>query len=607
MRKVVFVIGAFLATVLLLSSSAISQTKSTLSPVAVVSISQATQGNAVGGPELDPAVSGGDTDSGSDAPFQGVAVNRSIAKNHGVGVHANGGAKFKSNPTLTLSVDGLNLFHQRFANGGNQFTVEPPDQGLCVGNGYVLESVNDVLQIFDTSGNALTGAIDLNTFYGYAAAINRSSNPLKFGPEITDPSCYYDADTQRFYHVVLTLDRFHQTSGLTGRNHLDVAVSNTSNPLGSWTIYSLDVTDDGQNGSPNHHCVGGPCLGDYPHIGADANGLFLTTNEFAFVDGYRASQIYAMSKRALAAGGAVTVIQFDTADPSLNFEGHPGFTVWPAISGQGQSNASSNGTEYFLSDLASWTDQGIDSRVQLWTMKNTASLDSANPNPSLSLSVVNTLPYGEPPLATQKAGDYPLGQSLGEPESHLAANDTRMQQVYFANGKLWAANATGIVFDGDPNIYVGVSYYVINPSSSKAMANGYIAVQGNNVTYPATAASTSGRGIVAFTLTGADFYPSAAYASLDAVAGAGAVQIAASGLGPWDGFTAYSEETGQVPPRPRWGDYGAAVVDSGSFWLASEYIGQTCTLAQWTADATCGGTRAPLGNWGTRVSKLSIQ
>jgi len=26
--------------------------------------------------------------------------------------------------------------------------------------------------------------------------------------------------------------------------------------------------------------VHGPCLGDYPHIGADANGFYITTNEF---------------------------------------------------------------------------------------------------------------------------------------------------------------------------------------------------------------------------------------------------------------------------------------------------------------------------------------
>jgi hypothetical protein len=292
----------------------------------------------------------------------------------------------------------------------------------------------------------------------------------------------------------------------------------------------------------------------------------------------------------------------DTA--GYKFEGHPGFTVWPAQASAGQNVTTNNGTEYFLSDLANWSDEGIDSRVQLWTLTNTASLDTATPNLSLSLRTVNTLPYGEPPFATQKAGPYPQGQSLGQPEGVLAASDTRMQQVYYANGKLWAANETGIIFDGDANIYAGISYYVINPGSAKTMANGYIAVQGNHVTYPTTAASNSGRGVVGFTLTGPDFYPSAAYASLDAIAGAGDVQLSAAGAGPWDGFTAYPP-----PPagRPRWGDYGAAAVDGNYLWIASEYIGQSCTLAQWTADPTCGQTRAPLGNWGTRISKLRIK
>lgn len=605
MRKTLFVIGATLATTLLASNFALSQSqyKGSLSPTAVVTPHAIPAGNTPGGPELDPATSGGDADSGGDgAPFQGVAVNRTIAKKHGVGVKGNSGAHFKSNPTLSLSFNALNLFEQRYANGGNQLTLEPPDQGLCAGNGYVLETVNDVLQISDTNGNQLTPAIALNAFYGYAPAYNRAT--AKYGPEITDPSCYYDHDTQRFYHLVLTLDRYHQTSGLTGQNHLDLAVSDTSNPLGSWTIYSLDTTDDGLNGTPNHGCYLGPCFGDYPHIGADAYGIYLTTNEFELVSGYyHGSQIYAMSKRALAAGGPVTYVQFDTANPAFGFEGHPGFTVWPAISAANQADRSAQGTEYFLSDLANWSDSGLDQRVQQWTMTNTASLDSPTPNPSLTYGIVNTLPYGEPPYVAQQAGNYPLGQFLHDPEGPINPNDTRMQQVYYANGKLWSGNVTGIIFDGDPNLYSGIAYYVINPNSLKTMSNGYIAVPGNSVMYPATAANASGRGIVAFTLVGQNFFPSAAYASLDAVAGAGAVQIAASGLGPQDGFSEYA----QYSNRPRWGDYGAAALDGNNFWIASEYIGQTCKLSQWIADFTCGGTRAQLGNWGTRVSKLQIQ
>ena len=46
-------------------------------------------------------------------------------------------------PGVQKTWQGLNLFDQRYANNGNQFTVEPPDQSLCVGNGYVVEAVND--------------------------------------------------------------------------------------------------------------------------------------------------------------------------------------------------------------------------------------------------------------------------------------------------------------------------------------------------------------------------------------------------------------------------------------------------------------------------------
>jgi hypothetical protein len=60
-----------------------------------------------------------------------------------------------------------------------------------------MESVNDALRIFDASGNALTGVVDLNTFCGYPAAINRTNG--HYGPSIADPSCYFDSNTQRWF------------------------------------------------------------------------------------------------------------------------------------------------------------------------------------------------------------------------------------------------------------------------------------------------------------------------------------------------------------------------------------------------------------------------
>src|SRR4051812_28662669 len=255
--------------------------------------------------EIDAATMAGDGDSGdgeNDLGDRNFVINRGLSRGHHAGSRTTGsGKRAKSNPELVKSFNGLSFFDQRFANGGNQFSVEPPDQGLCAGNGFVMESVNDVLSIYDTSGHLLRGPVDLNTFYGYAAAINRANG--RNGPKVTDPSCYYDADTQRWFQVVLTLDRAGTTSSLAGPNHLDIAVSQTADPTGAWNLYMLPVQNDGTHGTPNHGCALRYCLGDYPHIGADANAFFVTTNEFSlFGSGFYGAQIYAISKRALASG-----------------------------------------------------------------------------------------------------------------------------------------------------------------------------------------------------------------------------------------------------------------------------------------------------------------
>src|SRR3954469_11471871 len=136
---------------------------------------------------------GEDSDEQGPEPFSGTIVNR--AHSHGNGHGGTGhGKKAGSNPELQSSFDGLNARQQRLANGGNQFTVEPPDQGLCVGNGFVLESVNTVLRAHTTDGTPASGTVDLNSFYGYPAQIDRGVDPPTIGPFTTDPSCLFDED-----------------------------------------------------------------------------------------------------------------------------------------------------------------------------------------------------------------------------------------------------------------------------------------------------------------------------------------------------------------------------------------------------------------------------
>jgi hypothetical protein len=541
-------------------------------------------------------------------------------------------AMAKSNPQLLVHFQGLDHRDQRLANGGNQFSLEPPDQGLCAGNGKVVEVVNDALRVYDTAGNDLTGVIALNSFYGYAPAFNRPNGP--FGPEVVDPSCLFDAATQRFFLIALTLEVDPPSGAFLGPNHLDLAVSQTADPAGAWTIYTIPVQDDGTQGTPNHHCTdgagnAGPCLGDYPHIGADATGIYITANEYEFFgNAFVGAQLYALSKQRLAAGGAVAVTQFNTAHAAPG--GKPGFTIWPAQGSGNQEVEDTWGSEYALSSTAAdeaqcdsliegCTGTRSSNNILLWTLTGTGSLDRAHPSLALSNHAIKVRRYAVAPPSNQKAGDFPLGQCLNdtacstflngapdpfapEVESTLDSNDTRMQQVWYAHGTLWSAVDTVVNVKGKPQ--AGIEYFAVDAHSGELELQGTLALAGNNLIYPAIAMTNGGRGVMAFTVVGNDHFPSAGYAGVDAQHGAGAVQIASEGAGPQDGFTGYKGEGN--PPRPRWGDFGAAVVDGNTIWIASEYIAQTCTLAQYetTPFGSCGGTRTALANWSTHISDI---
>ena len=478
-----------------------------------------------------------------------------------------------------------------------------------------------MVRVFDTDGTPATGVVDLNTFYGYPAAINRTTGAR--GPSITDPSCLYDKTMNRFFMVVLTLDHIGTTAALNGKNHLDIAVSDTGDPTGTWTIYTLPVQNNGTDGTPDHQCTNGFCLGDYPHIGADANGIYLTTNEFAvFGSGFFGAQVYGIGK-SLFTGGTGSVVLFDTLGATPD---GAGFTVWPAQSPGTIFDTSNGGTEYFLSSNAVFSNDGTSSNIYEWSLSNSSSLNTSTPAPSLQFTSIPVLTYAVPPRATQKAGDRPLSQCIadvvimpncntvvagiashnnatfGPPNGSLNANDSRFGQVVYANGKLWGALGTAVGVGGQNR--AGVAYYVVNPSSGKLVLQGQAGVASTDLTYPTVGVTDSGRGIVSFTLTGDNDYPSAAYAPLDAKVGMSDPSVAQAGAGPWDGFTSYVVFGSG---RPRWGDYGATAVMGNSIWAASEYVAQTCTYAQYLVapQGQCGGTRAPLGNWSTHISQIT--
>jgi len=432
----------------------------------------------------------------------------------------------------------------------NGFVVTPPDQGLCVGNGFVLQAINSVMAVYSKTGTQLTVPVSIFSFIGADPTVTF----------LSDPRCYYDRPTKRWFVSVTNVFNFS-----TSRSNLYLAVSQTSDPTQAFTVYSIDTTDDGLDGTPND--PGCPCFGDQPLLGADAFGIYLSTNEFPlFTFGFNGAQIYALSKADLEAGTPFTLVHIG----NLPLAEGVAYSVQPASS-PSLSGETSSGVEYFLSALDFLGT--LDNRVAVWAMTNTSSLTQASPAVSLTDVVINSEVYGQPPLATQEPGLYPLGQSLGDPEETLNTDDDRMQQVVFASAHLWGALTT-IVSDGT-NLNAGIAYFDVKPKlkggnlSATVQGQSYVSVKGASVMYPAIGVTADGGAAAAFSLSGPSYFPSAAFSSV-APSHAGSVNIVAAGGAPQDDFSGYPQFGGAG--YARWGDYSWAVADGGSLWLATEYI-----------------------------------
>jgi hypothetical protein len=528
-------------------------------------------------------------------------------------------------PTQTLGVttaesgfQGLNHFDQRTADGGNQYSLTPPDQGMCVGNGQVVEAINNAIRVYDTSGAPLDNTASVNQFFWGDHFINRSTgvnSPHSMG----DLSCIYDAGSNRFY--IGAFDELVDAGGTAlGPTFLDFAVSQPGTALGSWTIYQVDTTNDGTDGTPSHPIC--PCFDDYPHMGTDANGLYFTTNEysmFPFGALYDGANVYVFDKTTVGAGPNLAPgVMFNTARTDL-YKGtlYDGFTLAPALS-SGTDYAPN--TMYFLSSDSFSGAVPIDSeQILVWKIANTNLITSNPAALQLTHTTVPVATYFPPPRSDQKPGPTPLADCLNitacakvalgtpdkfkESEFPVDSNDTRMLQSAYANGKLWGALDTAV--DVGDVTKAGIAYYVVDPSDNSLVKQGTLAVAGNNISMPALGVTSSGNAVMAMSLIGPDYYPSAAYVRLDDQpdSPASGVTVVGAGVGPDDDFSGYR---GFQYNFPRWGDYGAAQVVGNTVWIASEYIAQSCTLAQYEAApfGTCNGTRTALANWSTHIAAV---
>ncbi len=542
---------------------------------------------------------------------------------------------------VVKSFQGLNHFDSRYSGGGNAYSGEPPDQGMCVGGGYVFEIVNSVVQVYTTSGTPLIEGdkafadsppvgLTLNEFFDLAPSFERPAGP--FGPYMFDTSCLYDPSTQRWFATAANLDQDPTTGAFTGENQVWLAVSAGSNPLGSWKIWSIDTANNGQNGTPDHGCLDGFCFGDYPQIGMDAEGFYIVTNEFEFFgNGFNGTQLYALSKDDLVAGLDDPTMQMFENVPTATYN-DVAYTMQPANALPDEWDSSGNGTMYFGMSGSPYSDSLVRS-VALYGLSNTNSLATNTPNLTLEETSVPTQAYATPGFAQQQAGPMPLLSCVNDracigvhypkiknPLVLDAGNSGKVYGAWLHDGDVYLTTGTPLRGSGAAwyntnngswkgiKQRTGVAWFVVRPDATGSgldaslQGDGYLAVQGANLTYPSIVVGPTGAGAIGATLTGPNNYPSAAVAQFAPGQAPSRVQITGQGVGPNDGFTA----TGEGGYDPRWGDYPAATVTpDGTMWFANEYTASRCTVAEFDVDTTCGYNRTFYANWSTHITAVT--
>jgi hypothetical protein len=461
------------------------------------------------------------------------------------------------------------------------FDISPPDHALGVGTSsagpIIIQSLNLSLQAFTRSGHPLTPPVGANTFMGLGPCTS-SGFPVNCP---SDPRVYWDPQTKHWFITDFTF-----SNSPLGRQF--IAVSRTTDGLGSYTIFSIPT------GAGFINPADCPCTGDFDMIGADNNGFYLDVNEFGQTS-YHGADLFAVSKRGLIAaanGGTATVFLYTVPTQSDPFGG---FRLAPASTTQGSRFPN---TEYFVEN-----DGNLNSNTSLevWALLRTGTLNGPSPTaPPLVETSVATEGYSIPPPATQKAGPIPFGNTVGALVAQPVDSGFETQQdPTFANGTLYVQMDTGVKAGGVAT-RAGLAWFALRPRprtssiSVTNLGNGYVRANAQ-LLYPTIAVNAGGNGWMAFTVAGANHFPSAAYMRFRGAKGAvGRIHIAKAGTTPLDDFTCYPGAGNG--PTCRFGDYSASQFFNGRIFMGVEYIHRLTNVA--------GGADT---NWATRVFSVRVR
>ena len=444
--------------------------------------------------------------------------------------------------------------------------IEPADQGLCAGNGYVVEANNlgEVL-IFNKDLKRLSSVIPLDTIMGL------TSRGWSSGGDI---SCAYDYDNGGHWFFTQFVSASTEASGgafsgcfapVANACYEGIAVTVGSDPYGPYNVYF--VSADYNPAEPGYPYL----LNDFAKIAVTRDAFLLFYDEFplsgsapGFGGGFfNGSQEFAFDKKALELGlptqinGSPNPL-FNVAIENMgllatpdgtcfsdNKYHAPGFTCWyqdiPAMPPDPTQYDNSHGGSGFILGVLDFYGLG-DTRFAVFDWTNLGNLNSPNcvrcgdiKFGGQLFSGVNYY-YGEGFVAAQKKGPIPLGDECGAaglsvaippattppascPEGGIATNGDGFTQVSQAQKQLWGAVSTAVGqsywSSPAPEVHQGAAYWVVGTETFDTFgfftlsSQGYVSPKHEDLEFPAMAAGGyseddggDGKAVIAFTLSG---------------------------------------------------------------------------------------------------------
>jgi outer membrane protein assembly factor BamB len=414
-------------------------------------------------------------------------------------------------------------------------TAIPPDTYGAVGLTTLMTTLNTQVKIQNKADGAQLSKVSLIAFWSSVGG----------GSGAFDPRVLYDPFANKWI-VVACDDARSATSGLM------VGASQTSDPLGSW--YQVKIN------------AGSGVWADYPSVGFNNRWVVIQVNIFNTSDNlFNRSHIYVFDKTQLYAGTmtAYTLIQDATIQgtqvPAVTYD-----NTLPDV--------------YLLQNYSS-----LGGQLRLFKVTQplaTPELQEVGYENSGGSWAQSGPPAGNP-------ADF-ADQLQGSPDCSVSpckiqTNDSRIQNVVYRNGRLWTTH-TVFLPESSPT-RASVQWWQIDPlltqlipptPSPDILQRGLVddSLTPRFFAFPSIGVNKDDDVLLGYSVFEATQFAAAAYSFRTAGDALNTMQPMSVLKA---GEASYYKTFGAVPPKNRWGDYSATVVDpidDLSLWTIQEYAAQ---------------------------------